>query len=260
MSGAGGIWAQAVATGINAVQNRRAQNMQHDQWARSFYDSVYYRVLDARRAGIHPIYAMGQPAHGGGAAIQGSPGVDNSAIAHQLGNRETQQLRNDLLREQVRAQKLKNDDFVNNQRASSAIAGATQAINSRQDTEAYIELEADRVPRSASHSQYSGPGGRVIRGQLGDYAYRSDQPSAQQLEDQAGEIVAMVESTLISSAAWGRYKNFKKEAYKRYPDKRSGRVRTNKQRAADRRHNAKQKWRRAKYLQKRLKLFTQEGR
>ena len=94
-------------------------------------------------------------------------------------------------------------------------------MNSQQDQTIVNaqELEPARVKVSERHGLKHGKGGRLIKSEVGNFLFKSNQPSAQAYEDETGEAVSFLASTMESAKAWGRFKGFQAEARKRYPSK-----------------------------------------
>jgi hypothetical protein len=210
---------------------------------------VRRRVADARAAGINPLYALGAATTSDVVQL-GTRNVPNIAAAITASNRQKQEAEES----QARTELLKSrKNLIDQQVEDSKNARDIQKTNSQQDGD-YVERVPDQVPMSSSNSQHSGPGGTIIKGKLGNYAFNKNQPSAQQYEDRTGEVVSMIESTMQTAEAWGKYKSFKKEAANRYKLKPRPRTKS------DRIYNAKQKWRRAKWIEYRAKIFLKKGR
>jgi hypothetical protein len=216
---AGGVWGAVAASVGGLIQNRRAQNQSKKQWESEFYRGIQTRVADAKAAGIHPLYAIGANTYSSSPQMVGDSGAGANLANVLMRNealKETRR-RNDaeigLLREQTRAAKLRNDDFVLKSKNSSDIEVGTQPGFATPDK--FIEAEPDRVPASATKSQASGPGGTYFPDDK--LLFNSKQASKQQLEDRTGEIYSEIKGSINTLKASGQYHAIKRDIAKSEP-------------------------------------------
>lgn len=204
--------------------------------------AVQSRVDDARRAGIHPLYALGA-------------NVNPATIKHVGGSNSGEQLRDvvsSLLPSKLEKAQLRNldADYALKMARASEIAKRTQSMNSQQDTDV-VEVEPYRLPAHAQKSAKASKHGLYLKSPIGGLLYKNDQVTKQQLEDQTGEIVGEVSALMNTANAWGRYKRLQDDAAKQYPLKVSRRGYKQK----DALFNARQRNRRAHWLRIRVQDF-----
>jgi hypothetical protein len=218
MSGAA-AWGAIAANIGGLVQNRRAQNKSQGQWEQEFYNGLYWRIQDAKKSGIHPLYAIGANTYSSNPTVVGDSGA-GAALANTIMRAQDlkeRQRRNDaeieLLQEQKRGLKLKNDDFVENSKNASDAEVGTQAGFATPDK--FIEAEPDRVPASANRSQKSGPGGTYFPDDK--LLFNNKMASKQQLEDRTGEIYSEIKGTINTLKASGQYHAIKRQIDRQVP-------------------------------------------
>lgn len=92
---------------------------------------IRWRVRDARKAGIHPLYAMGAPGVGSGILSGGSAGTDPGAAMQGVGNAMTtyQQARMQEKFNQANLEKIQAEtDFIREQQAASRASRNAQGL------------------------------------------------------------------------------------------------------------------------------------
>lgn len=224
-----------------ALKNAKHQMGQNKEFAQK---GIRWKVADAKAAGIHPLYAMGASTNMPSVSMQGGSNI-SGALKSAMDGRLTR-----LQEKAIQA------DIVLKLARASEVSRRGQRINSQQDKDVLDpqELVPATVKVSERHGVEHGKGGRIVKSQLGNFLFKSNQPSAQSYEDETGEAVSMLASTMESAKAWGRWKHFKNEARKRYPI--NYRKTPTKQELIKRRI---QQRRQAQWLQHRVKIFLKHG-
>lgn len=221
-------------------KNRQNANAANVNLNKEFaQNSIQWRVEDAKQAGIHPLYAMGASTSSPTASIEPHQISDN--VGRTISN-----IKNDSLK-RAQLKKLNAEtDFINQQAEASKVAMRQSIQNSQQDD--VVELEKYKLPAYAQESASAGTGGLHMNTPLGGLLYNNKQVTAQQLEDQTGEIVSLITSTMNTANAWGRYKAFETQARKKFPLKTT-------RRGFRKQHdlyNARQKNKRAHWLKQQI--------
>lgn len=102
--------ASALGGILNYQQSNKWQTKSYNTYLDSTYNAIYNRVQDAKRSGIHPLYALGATAQG--AAFQAMPsdalGNGLSNAANILATYADQKDQRELLRAQIESVQLQN--------------------------------------------------------------------------------------------------------------------------------------------------------
>jgi hypothetical protein len=225
-----------------ATRDANAQNVQMN------YDfaqkGIGWKVKDAKKAGIHPLYALGastQSPSFGVNPVKGSVARDvANSIPSELVTLQKRNLEADIALKQARAAEAakRANDFTSK--------------NSDLDVSNIVEPEPYKMPTYAAKSADVGKRGVHLKTPIGDLLYNNKQATAQQLEDQTGEIMSMIVSTMNTAKAWGNFRALEKAAEKKYPLRQSKRG----PRSRYKEHNARIRNKRAHYIRQQIKYLT----
>jgi hypothetical protein len=204
-------------------------------------EGIGWKVADAKKAGIHPLFALGASTHSPSIAIQPTKGSAVKDIANQIPS--------DLLTLQKKS--IEADIALKMARTAEVAKRANDFVSKNSDLSAdnVVEPEPYKLPTYAPKSATAGPRGVHLKTPFGGLLYNDKQATAQQLEDQTGEIMAMLTSTVNTAQAWGSFKAIRHAAERKYPFRDKHRVKSKKE--IIRLKNA-----RAHYMLQQVKLLT----
>ena len=183
MSGWGAFWAQMAdtmhAARVDEENKRYYKNreMNTNIWNQVHYDymlnQIQHQVADAKKAGIHPLYAMGKSGYSAPiATVGGGPervrDLNFRGLYDAFAQAKQQDQRDELHDAQI--DEINSRSNLNNARRDNIRAQAENSQKALQNQhhmsnrdEIYIELGPDEVPKSAKRSQNSGPRDRDER-------------------------------------------------------------------------------------------------
>jgi hypothetical protein len=205
--------------------------------------AVQRRVADARKAGIHPLYALGANTYQDKGYEVRTKKDSGEAIRDIIGR---------MLPSKLEKAQLRNldADYALKMARASEIAKRVQESNSGQDKD-IVDVEPYRLPAHAQKSAKASKHGLYLKTPIGGLLYKNDQVTKQQLEDQTGEIVGEISALMNTANAYGRFKRLQADAAKQYPLKTTRRGYKQK----DALFNARQRNRRAHWIRLRVQDF-----
>jgi hypothetical protein len=205
---------------------------------------IGWKVADAKKAGIHPLFALGASTHSPSIALQPTKGSAIKDIANQIPS--------SLLTLQKKS--IEADIALKMARTAEVAKRANDFTSKNTDlsTDNIVEPEPYKLPTYAPKSANVGARGVHLKTPLGGLLYNDKQATAQQLEDQTGEIMSMIVSTMNTAKAWGNFRALQKAAEKKFPLRQSKRG----LRSRYKEYNARIRNKRAHYIKQQIRLLT----